>query len=60
MTTKEAAKYLGISYSYLRNMRHLCHTHEGPLFTMERHPRGWACNYTKEALDAWSTVHEWR
>jgi hypothetical protein len=58
MTTPEAAKYLGISYYYLRNMRHLLYTWDGPNCTQIKHPRGMAWDYTKEDLDSWKNNHK--
>lgn len=64
MTTKEAANYLGISYYYLRNLRHMLHQHDGPKYI--KLPRkgkqrgGMACFYTKEALDLWKSTNKWR
>lgn len=60
LTTKQAAAYLGISVYYLRNMRHLHHAHSGPKYTEGKHPRGKACYYAKEDLDAWAMDHDWR
>jgi len=60
MTTKQAAEYLGLSYYYLRNMRHLMHNHDGPPFTYVRHPRGKACYYDIKDLDAWKNRHKYR
>jgi hypothetical protein len=60
MTTKQAAQYLGIYAYYLRNMRHLMHAHNGPRYTEGLHPRGKACYYKKEDLDAWAKEHKWR
>lgn len=59
-TTKEAAKYLGISPNYLRNMRHLQCNHEGPEYTVDKHPRGKACYYSIKDLDTWSKNHNWK
>ena len=60
MTTPEAAKYLGISKFYLRNMRHLLYTWDGPPCVQIKHPRGMAWDYTKEDLDAWKITHKQR
>ena len=60
MTTPEAAKYLGISKYYLRNMRHLLYSWDGPNCTQIRMARGLAWDYTKEDLDAWKTTHKQR
>ncbi len=60
MTTKEAATYLGISYYYLRNLRHLLHAQEGPRFEVGYHRRSKACYYKKEDLDEWAKSHKWR
>lgn len=57
MTTKEAARYLGISYYYLRNLRHNL---AGPHYTEGKHPRGKACYYTKEDCDYWASGHKWK
>jgi len=56
-TTKQAAEYLNISKTYLRNMRHLQHTYDGPEYQKDKHPRGIACYYTKESLDMWLKNH---
>jgi hypothetical protein len=60
MTTPEAAKYLGISYYYLRNMRHLLYSWDGPTCVQIRTPRGPAWDYTKEDLDSWKVTHKER
>lgn len=60
LTTKEAALYLGISESYLVNMRNLDYAHDGPEYTKGAHKRGIACYYTLKALDAWKAQHTWR
>ena len=60
LTTKQAAEYLGISVYYLRNMRHLMHTHDGPKYQIGLHPRGKACYYSERDLDAWANQHKWR
>lgn len=60
MNTKQAAKYLGISYYYLRNLRHDMHEHSGPEYTTEPHAKGTQAVYTQEALDAWKATHPFR
>ncbi len=60
MSTREAAKYLGISYYYLRNLRHCMHNDPGPEYTEKRYLRGEGYSYTKEALDAWAKSRVWR
>lgn len=60
MTTPEAAKYLGVSEYYLRNMRHLMHNHDGPKCRQGRHRRGTAWYYTVEDLDEWKSTHKWK
>lgn len=64
MTTKEAAKYLGISEYYLRNMRHLLHNHNGPKVEFIKNTKGKGnkiiANYLKEDLDVWKSQHKWK
>ena len=60
LTTKAAAEYLGISYYYLRNMRHLLHDFDGPECVKVKHPRGYAYYYSIESLDKWKKEHKWR
>lgn len=60
LTTKQAAEYLGLSYYYLRNMRHGLHNFEGPRFTFDKHPRGLACYYLLEDLKNWKAQHPFR
>lgn len=50
MFTREAARYLGISYYYLRNLRH---EGLGPNCSPADTPRGPGWFYVKEDLDAW-------
>jgi hypothetical protein len=50
MFTREAAKYLGISYYYLRNLRH---EGLGPNCSPADTPRGPGWFYVKDDLDAW-------
>jgi hypothetical protein len=59
-TTREAAEYLGISYYYLRNMRHELHNHDGPKFTVEKGRRGPTCMYDQEDLEEWKQSHTWK
>lgn len=60
LTTKQAAKYLGISKEYLRNMRHEQLNHDGPAYTVDKHPKGKACYYEPKDLDSWSSLHKRR
>jgi Helix-turn-helix domain len=60
LSTKQAAKYLGLSHLYLRNMRHLLHNHDGPKCYVGRTPRGKAFFYNIEDLDAWAKSHNFR
>jgi hypothetical protein len=60
LSTKEAAKYLGISPYYLRNMRHLLLNHDGPAYVEVLRPQGIACKYSVEELDKWKSTHKWR
>lgn len=41
-------------------MRHLMHSHDGPIFTIGKSPRGKTCYYDKKDLDAWAARHKWR
>ncbi len=59
-TTRQAAKYLGISFYYLRNMRRFELNHEGPIGFQVKTRYGLNYQYTKEALDAWAAKHNWR
>lgn len=56
--TKEAAAYLGLSQTYLRNMRQGQHPYPGPQCVRVHDPRGYAFAYAKEALDEWKSKHE--
>lgn len=62
MNSRQAARYLGLSIYYLRNMRHLLHAHEGPDHTMVKRTfgrgGGMTPEYTKEALDDWASKHK--
>ena len=51
MTTKEAAKYLGISLNYLRNLRQGQCRIEGPVCTCVKSRYGLAYDYDRQNLD---------
>lgn len=58
--TEDAAKYLGVSLYYLRNMRHEMHEHSGPAFEYGPGSKGIACYYSKDELDRWKATHKFR
>ena len=61
LTTSEAARYLGISLYYLRNMRHLMHNHDGPEYIKKACPTGGeAAYYSVESLEKWKKNHKWK
>jgi hypothetical protein len=58
LNSKEAAKYLGISVYYLRNMRQLLHNHDGPAFTKGHGRNKLGTRYKIEDLDKWKKEHK--
>jgi hypothetical protein len=57
LTTKQAAKYLGISYNWFRNMRHEL---IGPPGVRVKTARGLSYFYHLETLDEFKKTHKWR
>jgi hypothetical protein len=61
MKTKEAAKLLGISSFYLRNLRHGLHPYAGPKCEPVSNDRGFMYwDYKEEDLRAWREEHPFR
>lgn len=68
MSTKAAAAYLGLSYYYLRNLRHQMHQHDGPKYRMRcrkevmkgKGNKGVIAWYEVEDLNAWKASHKFR
>ncbi len=60
MNTREAALYLGISATYLRNMRQGQHADMGPECSETMYGNVPGFHYTKEACDTWKVGRKWR
>lgn len=60
MNIRQAAKYLNLSVSYLRNLRQSIYKHEGPKYTLIKGRGGNNAEYNQSDLDLFKLTHRFR